>query len=91
VSQSAQSADEVFQLHTASDGRVYRIDTRSGKTSLLEGASFREVSEPGMSQLVVGKIYRSEDGKSTFRYSGDGKLEPWSLDKYFQPDGKKQK
>jgi hypothetical protein len=61
-----------LRLHTVPDGRVYRIDIRSGKTNLLDGGSFREVAEPGMPQLVVGKVYRSEDGKSTFEHGAQG-------------------
>ena len=77
---------EGFQLHTAPDGRIYRIDVRTGKISFLEGGTFREVSEKTMQQLTVGKVYRAEDGKSTFRYAGDGKLEKWGLDRYNNPD-----
>lgn len=80
-----------FQLLTAPDGRVYRIDVRTGKTSFLEGGIFREVSEQAMQQLTVGKIYRGEDGKSTFRYAGDGTLEKWGLDRYNIPDAPSQR
>jgi hypothetical protein len=69
---------DLFQLHTAPDGRIYRIDTRTGKTSWLDGGTFREVAEPSMPQLVRGKVYRGEDGKTTYRYSGDGRLEEWA-------------
>lgn len=73
---------EAFQLHTAPDGRVYRIDTRTGNTSWLDGTTFRAVAEPTMPQLAVGKVYRGEDGTFTYRYQGSGKLEKWGLDKY---------
>ena len=82
---------ESFQLHTDPDGRVYRIDVRTGKTSFLEGGIFREVTEPAMQQLTVGKVYRAEDGRSTFRYTGDGKLEKWGLDRYNIPDAPSQR
>ena len=88
--QAAEAAAS-FQLITASDGRVYRIDTRSGKTELLEGTAFRDVVESGMPQLVVGKVYRGEDGKSTYRYVGEGKFESWGLDRYFLPDAAPKK
>jgi hypothetical protein len=87
----ATQPTEGFQLHTAPDGRVYRIDVRTGKTSFLEGGIFREVSEQAMQQLTVGKVYRGEDGKSTFRYAGDGKLEKWGLDRYNIPDAPSQR
>jgi len=74
-----------FQLHTAPDGQVFRIDVRTGKTSFLEGGIFREVTEQTMQQLTVGKVYRAEDGRSTFRYVGDGRLEKWGLDRYNIP------
>lgn len=83
--QKASSADQQtdsFQLHTAPDGRVYRIDTRNGNTTWLDGASFRRVIEPTMQQLGVGKIYRGEDGISTYRYEGSGRLEKWGLERY---------
>ena len=74
-----------FQLHTAPNGQVFRIDVRTGKTSFLEGGIFREVAEQTMQQLTVGKIYRAEDSRSTFRYVGDGRLEKWGLDRYNTP------
>lgn len=73
---------ETFQLHTGPDGRVYRIDSRSGKTSWLDGVTFREVSEQTRPQLVVGKVYRGENGSDTYRYEGNGSLEKWGLDRY---------
>ena len=76
------SQSETFQLHTATDGRVYRIETRTGKTHWLDGSTFRAVSEQTMPQLEIGKVYRGEDGTSTYRYEGVGKLEKWGLDKY---------
>ena len=82
---------EGFQLHTAPDGRTYRIEVRTGKVSFLQGGTFREVSEQTMQQLTVGKVYRAEDGKSTFRYAGDGKLEKWGLDRYNTPDDPRRK
>lgn len=93
VFQSIQAAETAnsFQLITASDGRVYRIDTRTGKTELLEGTVFREIAEVGMPQLVIGRVYRGEDGKSTYRYLGEGKFESWGLDRYFLPDATPKK
>jgi hypothetical protein len=77
---------ENFKLYTAPDGHTYRIDTRTGKTYMLQVGTFREVNESTMLQLVVGRVYRSEDGKSTYRYTGEGKLEKWGLDRYVIPD-----
>jgi len=82
VSPSANSSTENFLLHTGPDGRVYRIDSRTGKTSWLDGAIFREMTEQKMPQLVVGKVYRGEDSSVTYRYEGSGKLEKWGLDRY---------
>ena len=79
---TASSQSETFQLHTAPDGRVYRIETSTGKTNWLDGSTFREITEQTMTQLEIGKVYRGEDGKSTYRYEGVGKLERWGLDKY---------
>ena len=72
-----------FQLNTGPDGRVYRIDSRTGKTTWLDGSTFREVAEPTMPVLIVGKIYRGEDGTSTFKYEGGGQFVKWGLDRYF--------
>ena len=83
--ENSRTPTDHFQLQTGPDGRVYRIDTRTGKTSVIEGVTYREVSEQGMPQLVVGKVYRAEDGVSTFRYEGNGKLEKWGIEKYFKP------
>lgn len=73
---------DVFQLHIGPDGRIYRIDTQTGNTNWLDGTTFRAVAEPAMPQLTIGKVYRSEDGTSTYRYQGTGRLEKWGLDKY---------
>lgn len=77
-----RSSTENFQLHTGPDGRVYRISAVSGKTSWLDGSTYREVIEQTMPQLVVGKVYKGEDGKATYRYDGSGKLEKWGLEHY---------
>ncbi len=82
----ATTVGDSFQLYTAPDGQKFRINTRTGKTYMLQGGTFREVNESTMPQLVVGRVYRSEDGKSTYRYAGDGKLEKWGLDRYVIPD-----
>lgn len=79
---TASSSTENFLLHTGPDGRVYRIDSRTGKTSWLDGSTFREVTEQKMLQLVVGKVYRGEDSSLTYRYEGSGRLEKWGLDRY---------
>ncbi len=81
--ETAGSCSETFQLHTGPDGRVYRIDTRTGKTNWLDGSTYREIAEQTMPQLVVGKVYKAEDGHAAFRYDGNGKLEPWGLDRYY--------
>lgn len=44
-----------------------------------------------MHQLSVGTVYRAEDGKATFRYSGNGLLEKWGLDRYNLPETPSQK
>lgn len=79
---SSSSSNENFLLHTGSDGRVYRIDSMTGKTSWLDGSTFREVTEQKMPQLIVGKVYRGEDSSVTYRYEGSGRLEKWGLDRY---------
>lgn len=81
-STTAIGLTEKFQLHTGPDGRVYRIDSRTGKTSWLDGSTFREVTEQTMPKLVVGKVYRGEDGSVTYRYEGGGRFEKWGLDRY---------
>jgi hypothetical protein len=43
-----------------------------------------------MPQLEVGRVYRAEDGRTTYRYAGDGKLEKWGLERYFIPDQPKK-
>jgi hypothetical protein len=81
-SDTTSPSTDAFQLHTGPDGRVYRIDSRTGKTSWLDGSTFREIAEPTMPVLVVGKVYRGEDGTSTFKYEGDGRFVKWALDRY---------
>ena len=78
----ASSSTENFQLHTGPDGRVYRISSQSGKTSWLDGSTYRDVTEQTMPQLVVGKVYSGESADITYRYEGGGKLEKWGLDRY---------
>jgi len=82
----SQPTPDFFELRNASDGKTYRIDRRSGRTAVLEGGIFKEVPEPSMPQLVVGKVYRSEDGKATYKYNGEGRLERWGLDRIFGPE-----
>lgn len=43
-----------------------------------------------MPQLEVGKVYRAEDGRSTYRYVGEGKLEKWGLERYLVPEPSKR-
>jgi len=76
------SPNENFQLHTGPDGRVYRISSRTGKTSWLDGSVYRDVTEQTMTQLVVGKVYRSEVANVTYKYEGGGKFEKWGLERY---------
>lgn len=78
----ATVSTENFQLHTGPDGRVYRISTRTGKTSWLDGSTYRDVTEQTMPQLIVGTVYRGEAVDITYRYEGGGKLEKWGLDRY---------
>lgn len=82
-SDTTSPSTNAFQLHTGPDGRVYRIDSRTGKTTWLDGSTFRDVAEPTMPVLVVGKVYRGEDGMSTFKYEGIGRFVKWGLDRYF--------
>jgi hypothetical protein len=79
----AISSSDQFQLHTGPDGRVYRIDSRTGKTNWLDGPIFREVTEPTMPFLVIGKVYRGEDDASTYKYEGGGRFVKWGLDRYY--------
>jgi outer membrane protein assembly factor BamB len=93
-SSNATSSTENFQLDTGPDGRVYRISSRTGKTSWLDGSTYRDVAEQTMPQLVVGKVYRGETVGITYRYEGGGKLEKWGLDRYMikpSSDGSSQK
>jgi hypothetical protein len=83
--QSVSKTSESFQMYTGPDGRVYRIDTRSGKVSWLDKDIFREMSDQKMPQLVIGKVYRGEgdDPNYMWKYQGNGKFEEWNMDKYF--------
>ena len=82
----AATTTDTFELRNASDGKMYRIDRRTGKTVVLDGTSFKEVPEPGMPQLVVGRVYRAEDGKASYKYLGEGRFERWGLDRYNIPE-----
>ena len=82
----AATTTDTFELRNTADGKIYRIERRTGKAVVLDGASFKEVPEPGMAQLVVGRIYRAEDGKATYKYLGEGRFERWGLDRYNIPD-----
>lgn len=80
------TSTDTFELRNSSDGKIYRIDRRTGKTVVLDGASFKEIPELGMPQLVVGRIYRAEDGKTSYKYLGEGRFERWGLDRYNIPE-----
>jgi len=86
---SAPDSGDIFELRHASDGQVYRMDRRTGRTVVLTGGVFKDIPEPGMTQLVIGRVYRAEDGKGSYRYNGQGKLELWGLDRYFISDSPK--
>lgn len=93
-SSNVTSSAENFQLHTGPDGRVYRISSRTGKTSWLDGSTYRDVAEQAMPQLIIGKVYRGETAGTTYRYEGGGRFEKWGLDRYMikpSPDGSSQK
>ena len=79
-------ATDLFDLRVTADGKAYRLNRNTGNVSVLESGIFKEIAEPGMPQLVVGRIYRAEDGKTTFKYLGDGRMERWGLDRYLLPD-----
>lgn len=74
-----------FQLMSAPDGRVFRMDKQTGKTVVLESTTYQNINEPGMPTLEVGKVYRIEDNQ-TVRYIGKGQFEPWGLDKYYKKE-----
>ncbi len=80
-----QDTSSCYQLISTQDGRVFRIDKQSGKTVLLEGTSYKNINEPEMPSLEVGKVYRIEDNQMV-RYAGKGKLEQWGLDKYYKKE-----
>lgn len=49
-------SNDIFQLHTGPDGRIYRIESQTGKTFWLDGSTYREVAEPTMP--VLGACWR---------------------------------
>jgi hypothetical protein len=64
-----------YQLVASSDGKVYRLDKKTGEVSTIDGNSIRSIGNSDQTNLVVGMFYKTEEGK-LMRYAGKGNFEP---------------
>jgi hypothetical protein len=62
----AEQAVGRYSVVSGSDGRLVRVDTKTGEVTPVDIAR---------TKLVVNELYQSEDGQ-LLRYVGKGKLEP---------------
>ncbi len=62
-----------YQLHTAPDGKIYRLNQKSGEIHLVTPDGLIRLSD-GYVTLTKGSYYKLEDGKF-LKYLGDGKFE----------------
>ncbi len=63
-----------YQLQTTTDGKVYRLDTKSGDVCYITPKSIFTLGK-GTQKLTVGQYLEKEDGKY-LKYLGNGKFEP---------------
>jgi hypothetical protein len=63
-----------YQLHAMADGKTLRLDTQTGRVSLVTDKGLRLLPDDRKIQLEVGAIYTLENGKSAL-YQGNQKLE----------------
>lgn len=73
ISKEMVDVDVVFQLATAVDGRVYRMNRKTGEVWFVEGTNLKPVSESKASRLIVGHTYLIE-GNRSIRYLGEAKF-----------------
>lgn len=62
-----------YQLHAASGGKMFRLDTQTGQTSLVTEKGLTNLPDNRRVQLRVGEIYTLENEKSAI-YEGNEKL-----------------
>ena len=62
-----------YQLNATSDGKMFRLDTQTGQTSLVTDKGLMTLPDDQSIQLKVGGIYKLETGVSAI-YEGNQKL-----------------
>ncbi len=62
-----------FSLVSASDGKLYRVNTVTGETWLVNGEKMQKVAQSNAMALEVGRKYFIERNRS-MTYLGDGKF-----------------
>lgn len=73
VSRSEAKDSQRYQIHTAPDGRTFRLDTQTGQLSVVTDKGVKVLPDDRNNQLRVGEIYTLENGKSAV-YEGNEKL-----------------
>ena len=61
-----------YQIAISSDGKVYRLDKKTGETVVIENGVYKPIQETPLS-LRVNSMYTTEEGKMV-RYVGRGKF-----------------
>jgi hypothetical protein len=74
VKLSDEEGTNRYQLHATADGKMYRLDTRTGQTSLVTEKGLTTLPDDRRIQLKVGAIYNLEDGKLSALYEGSLKF-----------------
>ncbi len=70
---SSNLPSDNFKLTTTTDGRVYRIDSKTGTMWELVDGKLKTVDESKVELLKIGKKYRLENNFS-MSYLGNGKF-----------------
>jgi hypothetical protein len=73
ISPPSMNSFQQYQLYGTADGKLFRLDTQTGHTSLVTDKGLKTLSDDRSIQLRVGQVYTLENGKAAI-YEGNEKL-----------------
>lgn len=62
-----------YQVISSSDGKVYRLNNKSGEIYVIENGTMNRISAEPRTKLVIGNGYETENGK-VLKYLGKGQF-----------------
>jgi len=69
------SSFDRYQIAISSDGKVYRLDKKSGETVIIENGVCKRIKEPEPMNLTINSLFMTEEGK-IIQYTGKGAFKP---------------